>query len=310
MMDNPSRRKFVAAVGASTVGSVGMSSATAEKTQSDLSDITELEWVTTNTVESDIAPVYVTLTFGYYGSETVYRTIDGDIVERWAHIFEASMCARCEDNCYNIESQNFEALMNQETEFNDGNPTAGAAAWPDPPGGNWSEVAETVLKEALGELVSLVSVAQTADEIMDAYEHEDFDTEHQNELSFEANYLTTRHTASHSVDFIADQPPETNGAIDVYSGVGGTGGVEAYVLMCPKGEDMGTVLPEPDTLDSMSTKELNERGITRIEQSAIERNAEQVRNSRFELNRDGPNYIASFPMEIELGAKGGSVVNR
>ena len=305
-MDNPSRRKFVAAVGASTVGSVGMSSATAES-ESDLSTLDDLEWMTTNPVESDVAPVYVTLTLGYYGSQLTQRWVDGSLEDRWAHFFDATMCARCEDDCYNIESQSFEAVMSQETEHN-ASPDAGAAAWPDPPGGNWSEVGMTVLEESLGQLSQLVSLAQSADEIMDAYEEEDFDTEDSDEIEFQADYWWTRHTASHSVQFVADQPPETNGAIDVYSGVGGSGGVEAYVLMCPKGGDMGTVLPSPDTLESMSDEELNEHRITRINPAEVERNPELARKSRFDLSSERPNYIASFPIEVEVGAEGGSVV--
>lgn len=322
-----SRRQVLKRVGTGAVGIAGVASMRSGATSTvgatvndrpELSSIDDLNWVETDLVEGDNV-VDVCLSVGYYGSELQSRWVDDEIVDRWVHFFDATMTSHCESDtdCYNIDSQRFDTRFYSGTEHN-GVPSAGAAAWPDPPGGNWSQVVDTVVEESLGTLSTLVGLGQSVDEIIDAYNAKPFDTEQTDKIEFEADYSAyTRKTASHSVNFTADQVPGTDGMVDILSGAGDVGHdhiTSALVYLYPDSGDMNKNPPSStdaegirDTLDAMSQEQLSEYDTLRVNPSEISQTMRK--NSRFDLSSERPTYIRYFDVDVEFGAENGTVVS-
>lgn len=308
-------------------GTVGIASLTSARATSALETTTsnvsallrEPEWTLTRTVDEDIGN-NLCVTLGYFGSETAQRWVGDVIKERWAHKFELSTVGVCEyraDGCYNIYSQEFEAKQEYDhhpVEIHE-YPRAGAAAWPDPPGGNWDKVLLAILEEAVTELSAIADSVKGASEIYDAYKQTGFDTEQLRKITFQNNYRTvSRKEASHSVRFTLDTIPEgmgTAGTARITGGVGESGydSVSGSFTVHMGNEfanppaplDRGGVRDSEslrDSLDSMSGKELKEHGITRIHPSDVPRDVAE--RSRFDLGGSKPSYLKSFPMRVEF----------
>jgi len=239
--------------------------------------------------------------------------------DRWVHFFDASMIGHCESgglDCYNINSQRFDTRMYDGTEHR-GSPNAGAAAWPDPIGGNWSKATAAILETTLTTLSDVASVSKGVTQIIDAYNDKPFDTERTDKIEFKADYSAyTRETVSHSVNFTADQVPNTSGMVDILSAAGDNGAsyeTSSWVYLYPEHDDISKNPPSAsstgtlrDTLDTMSQEKLAEYGIQRVKSSEVD---EQTRrSSRFNIGGDQPSYIKSFNMDVEFGAENGSVV--
>lgn len=320
--NNHTRRRVLQSIGASMVGLTGIASAkgnglgtTGVSTQDYVVSSGE---IVSNAVEGDNV-VDVALSVGYYGSQLQDRWINGSIEERWVHFLEATMTGTCDSSstCYNIDKQLFDTRFYSGTEHN-GAPSAGSAAWPNPPFGNWSQVIDAVVEASLGALSTIASIGLSADDIKDAYENDPFDTEQSDLIYFEADYSGwTRETASHSVNFTADQVPGTDGMVDILSAAGDIGAAYntgAWVYLYP---DDGTMYDRPpgsrssvslqETFDTMSEKELAANGIERI--NPAELSEQKIRQSRFDLSGNRPVYIKSFDMGVEVGAENGTVVN-
>lgn len=307
---------------ASGLGLLGLSNSVSAN------DAGDLQWSINNTVEGN-NNVNVSLEVGYYGSDLTQRYIDGEYRERWAHFLEASFTAK--DTFFaggNIFDQRFDTRFNGATEHNL-TPTAGSAAWPDPPGGNWGEVLKVILEESITSLNAVANFTKTASEVLDAYQEEDFSTEETERIEFETSYRAlTRDECSHSVNFVADQEPGTDGMVDILSGAQDNVNEEVNALMylypdsgdLPKPpqysttnmdmSDSGTDTPYMDMFDKMSEEELAEHGIQRVPFEQHQR--ERVSPDGGPSDRDPPKrpiYTTSFDPVVEFEAENGRIAN-
>lgn len=285
----------------------------------------DLEWTANNTMEGDNT-VSASLEVGYFGSDLDQRWIDGELKERWRHYLEASFCATDTYQVNNIWGQRFDTRFYNGTEHN-GVPTAGSAAWPDPPGGNWGAVLEVVLENAITSLSSIANFGRTAQEVKEAYNEEDFSVKEMDHIEFDANYRHyTRNDCSHSVNFVADQIPDTTGMVDVLSVANDTDidEVGPYIYIYPDdgnipepthhdtstastsgssgGSDSNT--PYMDMFDNMSQGELAQHGVQRIPSSQTAK----LGPNRTPSPSDRPTYVTTFEPNIEFGAKNGEIV--
>jgi len=282
----------------------------------------DLEWTAGNTRESD-GWVAVNLEIGYYGSELTRRWIDGKTRERWAHYLEATFLGKdTYDDSYNIYGQSFEtSFTDKDTEHN-AIPKAGAAAWPNPPGGNWGKVLEVIIKESLRTFSKVADFAYTADEIRDAYEEEDFSTNNRERIDFSANYsYYTRSECSHSVRFVADQVPDRYGCLDVAGAADETQDpVESNMRLFVRKDDIQkpksssdsssssqSSTPYMDMFDSMSHEELKSQGIQRV--PAGESAEISPHDTHDSTLLDRPTYITSFEPKIHFGGANSKPIN-
>lgn len=298
---------------ASGLGLLGLSNSVSAN------DAGDLQWSINNTIEGN-NNVNASLEVGYYGSDLTQRYIDGEYRERWAHFLEAGFCAK--DTFFaggNIYDQRFDTRFYDGTEHNL-TPTAGAAAWPDPPGGNWGEVLKVLLEESITSLSAVANFTKTASEVLAAYQEEDFSVEEMERIEFEANYRGfTRDECSHSVNFVADQKPDTDGMVDILSAVQDNVNEEvgAWIYLYPDSGDLpkppqysATNTPYMDMFDKMSEEELAEHGIQRIPFEQQQR--DRVSPDRRPSDRDPPKrpiYTTSFDPVVEFEAKNGQIID-
>lgn len=324
---NHSRRKILQTFGAGLVGATGMASAksgTSGMAAAVESDSVEVEasstpqWTVENPVEGDNV-VDVALCVGYYGSQLQSRWVNGSLQDRWVHFLEATFTGTSDSGSttsYNIDKQLFDTRFYNGTEHN-GSPTAGSAAWPNPPFGNWSQVVDAVVEGSLGAPSTIASIALSVDDIKDAYEDNPFDTEQSDKIQFEADYSGwTRENASHSVNFTADQVPGTDGMVDILSAAGDLGAeynTSSWVYLYPEDDVMYQTPPGSrsvdlqESFDTMSNQQLAENGVQRVNPSKLSKQTKRA--SRFDLRDNGPTYVKSFNMDVEFGAENGTAVN-
>jgi len=334
MTDDPNRREFVrrSTVAATNFGLVGAVTGAAGAQQNGMTPApmgTEIIASGSNGKEGSNGNA-AAIAVGYAGSQLQERWIDGELKERWSHAIEVSMSGACSDHpggvCYNIDSQAFEARLYGDVEQHV-EPNAGAASWPTPPGGNWSEASDAVVQNSLTTLSNLASVGFGAEDVIDAYHEENFDTSGSSNpaIEFLEEYdVVTRHTASHFVRMQIDQVPggSYDGMVDMLAGVSKGNDLwetQAWAYVYPAGEDDANIVPDAglhdsaskyrkgnktlrEKLDQMSRRELRERGIRRVTPAEIDANPELEQQAPFTLDRDRANYIASFPVEAGAGA--------
>lgn len=331
---NHTRRRVLQTFGASLIGASGIGSAkqdTVSLSTANESDLPSVKAASQGEIVGEMAVegdnnVNGALSVGYYDSELQNRWVDGSLVERWVHFFEASFTATVESDLqsYNINKQFFDTRFYGGTEHN-GAPSAGSAAWPDPPIGNWSQVVDAVVEASLGALSTVASLGLSADDIKEAYENDPFDTERSDKIYFEADYGGYyRESASHSVNFTADQVPGTDGMVDILSAAGDIGAANptaAMVYLYPEDDTLYKYPPGSrssasvqdsskttsirDSFDAMSQAELAEQGVKRVNPSELSK--QTIQESRFNLRNNEPTYVKSFNFDVEFGAKNGSV---
>lgn len=321
---NHNRRQVLQALGTSLIGATGITSAKQnavnESNGVEIEAVTDTpQWIEKNPVEGANV-VDVALSVGYYGSELKSRWIDGSIEDRWVHFLEACFTATCDSSLdtYNIDKQYFDTRFYDGTEHH-GSPDAGSAAWPNPPLQNWSEIVIDVVQGSAGALSTIASFGLSASEIMDAYGNKSFDTKQTDKIYFEAGYGGyAREDASHSVNFTADQVPNTIGTLHISSAAGDNGGpsdVLSEIYLYPEDNAMykdplnttSSTESLQSTFDNMTQAQLAEYGVKRVDPNSLSK--QMIRQSPFDLSGGKPVYIKSFNFDVEFGAENGSVVS-
>ncbi|WP_312912674.1 hypothetical protein [Natronosalvus caseinilyticus] len=328
--NNPTRRKMLKMVGmSSALGATGTvagyegderETTTLSMEGSDIESLTldEPEWTVTNT--NKYGGITIALTVGYFGSQPQERWVPDPMRQetRYAHFFEASMCATCTTSsgrtCYDISNQAFDTLFYGGSE-NNVTPVAAATAWPEPSGGNWDSAYEALVDEVVGAVSDIASVYYGTQAVLDAYDEVPFDTNARDQIVFEQPYsFTSRYQANHQVNFQADQIPGSDGMVDILSVVSRDTmwSNSTVVYVYPDSDDIGNVSPNPstynttsetmiDAYDRMSDKELKDHNLKRIYPSEV---PEKVRrNTPFELTPGKPTYVTSFDMDVALADK-------
>lgn len=319
---NKCRRTVLKTLGTGVIGIAGLASSTLAS--EGVAPAGDLEWIVSEAVEGDNT-VDLCMSVGYFGSELQTRWIGpGNSEDRWVHFFEANMVAMdTADGSYNISGQEFDTRMLSDTEHN-GSPIAGSTAWPYPESGNWDSVTKEILEGGLGIASNLFSFGSTADNVIDAYGSRSFDTTNSDKISFETSYAIQREKASHHVNFTADQPPDSNGMVDVLCVAEEILNVSGSIYLYPESDnlpkpehyDEPTSLRTADTaekseyrkmLDAMSDEELAEYGVKRVDSSDI--SIEAADESKRNLQSDHPSYITSFDFDVEYNAENGNIVD-
>jgi len=204
-MEKPTtRRALVGTLGGSIVGStLGTAAA-----QSWSIDPLENSFVESKVVEGNNG-MYVSSALNYKDSQLQERP---DEDEYWAHNFEIATVGKSwvpdKGDVYNIISQEFSAEAHGNAIFNlapNNDDWVGAAAWPNPPGGNWSQLTDETASIAAGNASDVVEISQTYQDLMNAYKTEGFETSGPG-LGYQSEYKTiTRTTCSHGLRFMVDQ---------------------------------------------------------------------------------------------------------
>lgn len=318
---NHKRRHVLQALGTGLIGATGITSAKQNSVNESNTvniEVTDTpQWIEQNPVEGANV-VDVSLSVGYYGSELQQRWVNGSLVDRWVHFLETTFTATSDTSTgsYNIYKQFFKTQFYDGTEHN-GSPSAGSAAWPDPPLGNWTQVVDAVVEGSLGALSTIASIGLSADDVKNAYENDSFDTDRTDKIELGDNYSGyTRESASHSVNFTADQVPGTLGTLHIVSGAGDVGSssdVSAEIYLYPKDDDM---YKDPidtqsgslrSSFDTMTQAELAEYGVKRVDPKNI--SEQTIKRSPFDFNGNKPIYIKPFSFDVEFGAENGSITS-
>lgn len=320
---------MVKSLGAGITGLAGLTSMDAVRGGSESPSIKEItnnpRW-THNVPVQSWNVVNAIVSVGYYGSEFGHQWVNGELKERWKHAFEVITIGQAGDDSdeyYNIDSQSFKAVMKDATEHHS-HASAGAAAWPDPQGGNWSAVTEELVENSLSELSSIVGVGLVANAILQAYNSKGFDNNKDNTIKFSSDYSSwTRTKASHGVQLFAFQPPNTKGKVNITGSIGdaAAGPVEGTIkVLIDSSQTDGSIGSNTVTsssgtptlskerlknIDSMSEKELAKYGIKRVNPSELSEKTR--RNSRFDFSGSGPTYITVFDTHVEHEVDGGTV---
>lgn len=303
MFEN-TRRELMRGIGASATGAAALG--LAGNTQASTSG--EPHWTVTNTVEGRNT-VVTNITVGYHGSQLLERWVGiGEREEFWAHAIDVSFIAKCTADAPNILEQKSDIRFHGDTQNNEA-PEAGASAWPSPPGGNWSGAFDAVLEESIGAINNVANLALAVGDIKDAYEEKSFNTGTPDNIGYETDYRSlSRVACSHSVSFEADQPPQTDGMVDILGEVNDQGfDTGAFVYLYPDHDELpshypadhSTSTPLMDRLDEMSEDMLERHGIEKVvNYSARDDN----------INTDRPTYVTQFKPNVEFDAKNGETI--
>ncbi len=215
-------------------------------------------------------------------------------------------------------------------------PTAGACSWPDPPGGNWSEVLEEIVEETATEASKFVDLIHTSDEIYNAYKQKSFDSQGPDSIEFNKEYKAmTRTESSHGVHFSVHTVPGAYNTVKIESGIADYSGLDKakVAFKVDITDDNVNPLSKAETtshnqsslysrFDQMSKDELHEIGVIRVYKSDLDKLLEKIKmerrenqdskkitrelrsvkqtKQRLDFEPDGYTYIKSFSMDTKI----------
>ncbi|WP_135664218.1 hypothetical protein [Halorhabdus rudnickae] len=289
-----------------------------------LAGINDPKWTENEKVEQNVGN-NTSVTVGYMGSEldTVYDDDNNEWVEYWKHRFDLSNIGHSaplgSDKTYNIGEQWFKcgpAYPDYDPEdpikFYDV-PVAGACAWPNPPGGNWSEVIKEIVEKAATEANQIVNLAHTASTIYNAYQEKSFNSEGPDSIKLKKDYnAVKRNESSHSVHFSIHTVPGGYNTAKIESGISYGGGsdeasvefkvdiTDDTVTPLTKSEGSSTNIQSSlrSRFDQMSQDELDEIGVMRVYKSDLEKLLKKLKKER-RRNKQHPSKIQEDAEKID-----------